>query len=210
MTVRRRFLLAPSFARLIRRERGGPRHVEGFFPQQPERSAWVRLEEDRGLLVLTTASPDGEVEDETEIPGAQAQALLAACAGAVDYTRTILPLGDRHVLVDEIPRPGVLHLVTVAFATEAEARGFGPPEWFGPEVTGDPRYTHRSIALRGLDKVPEIPLSDAALNRLIDALDTRVPAPAQTRGDAVGVNLDEIEEAMLRDMARIRPKGTPA
>jgi len=86
-------------------------------------------------------------------------------------------------------------------------------------VTGDPRYTHRSIALRGLDAPPEIPLSDAALNSLIDALDGRFSAQArravtrpeaQTRGDAVGVNFDEIEEAMLRDMARTRPKGTPA
>ena len=34
MTVHRRFLLTPSFARLIRRERGGLRHVEGFFPEQ--------------------------------------------------------------------------------------------------------------------------------------------------------------------------------
>jgi hypothetical protein len=46
MTVRRRFLLTPSFARLIRREKGGLRHVEGFFPEQRDRSFWVRLEED--------------------------------------------------------------------------------------------------------------------------------------------------------------------
>jgi hypothetical protein len=51
MTVRRRFLLTPSFARLIRREKGGLRHVEGFFPEQRDRSSWVRLEEDRGLRV---------------------------------------------------------------------------------------------------------------------------------------------------------------
>jgi len=84
MTVRRRFLLAPSFARLIRRERGGLRHVEGFFPEQRERSAWVRLEEDRGLLILTTAAPHSEVEDETDIPLAHAHALLGVCAGVVD------------------------------------------------------------------------------------------------------------------------------
>ena len=94
MTVRRRFLLTPSFARLIRRERGGLRHVEGFFPEQRDRSSWVRLEEDRGLLILKTVGPGGEAEDPTEIPVAHAHALLDVCAGEVDYTRTALLIGE--------------------------------------------------------------------------------------------------------------------
>ena len=208
MTVRRRFLLTPSFARLIRRERGGLRHVEGFFPEQRDRSSWVRLEEEKGLLILKTAGPHGEVEDQTEIPVTHAQALLAVCAGEVDYTRTALPIGEGHALVDEIIRPRVLQLVTVEFTSDAEASGFRPLEWFGPDVTADPRYTNQSIALRGLDEAPEIPLSDAALNSLIDTLEAfaRVaitgPKPSrcrdqgqgQTGDQAIKVNLDEIEE----------------
>ena len=228
MTVRRRFLLTPSFARLIRRERGGLRHVEGFFPEQRDRSSWVRLEEDKGLLILKTAGPHGEVEDQTEIPVAHAHALLDVCAGEVDYTRTALPIGEGHALVDEIIRPRVLHLVTVEFASEGEARGFRPLEWFGPEVTADPRYTNQSIALRGLDEAPEIPLSDAALNSLIDTLEGRFPAQArmaitrpkakqvpvtrakaQTSGETVKVNLDEIEQAMMREMEKTLQKGKP-
>jgi CYTH domain-containing protein len=227
MTIRRRFLLVPSFARLIRRERGGLRHVEGFFPEQRDRSSWVRLEEDRGLLILKTIGPDGEVEDQTEIPMSHAHALLDVCAGEVDYTRTVLPIGEGQVLVDEIIRPRVLHLVTTGFDTE-EARGFSPPEWFGPEVTGDPRYTNQSIALRGLDEVPEIPLSDAALNSLIDTLEGRLPAQApmaisrprgkegpgtrakvQTSGEPVTVSLDEIGAAMMREMEKTLQKGSP-
>jgi len=229
MTVRRCFLLAPSFARLIRRERGGLRHVEGFFPEQPDRSSWVRLEENRGLLILKTVRPHGDVEDQTEIPLAHAHALLDVCAGEVDYTRTVLPIGDGQILVDEILRPRVLHLVTMAFDTEEEARGFHPPEWFGPEVTEDLRYTHQSIALRGLDEAPEMPLSDAALNSLIDTLEGRFSAQTrlaihrprgkqgpetrakgQTNGEAVKVNLDEIEAAMMREMETARQKGNPA
>ena len=57
MTVCRRFLLTPSFARLIRRERGRLRHVEGFFPEQRDRSSWVRLEEGKGLLILQDTWP---------------------------------------------------------------------------------------------------------------------------------------------------------
>jgi CYTH domain-containing protein len=228
MTVGRRFLLTPSFARLIRRERGGLRHVEGFFAKQPDRSPWVRLEEERGLLILKTVGPHGEVEDQTEIPVAHAHALLDACAGEVDYTRTALPIGAGQVLVDEIIRPRVLHLVTVEFDTEEEARGFRPLEWFGPEVTADPRYTNQSIALRGLAEVPEFPLSDAALNSLIDTLEGRfavqarmaitrpkarqVPvtrAKAQPSGGTVKVNLDGIDEAIMREMEKTLQKGKP-
>jgi CYTH domain-containing protein len=228
MTVRRRFLLTPSFARLIRRERSGLRHVEGFFPEQRDRTSWVRLEEDRGLLILKTVGPDGEAEDQTEIPAAHAHALLDVCAGEVDYTRTALPIGEGHALVDEITRPRVLHLVTVELAADGEARGFHPLEWFGPEVTTDPRYTNQSIALRGLDEAPEIPLSDTALNSLIDTLEGRFPAQArmavtrprakqvpvtrakaQTSGETVKVDLDEIEAAMMREMEKTIQKGKP-
>jgi CYTH domain-containing protein len=228
MTVRRRFLLTPSFARLIRRERGGLRHVEGFFPEQRDRSSWVRLEEGKGLLILKTVGSDGEAEDQTEIPAAHAHALLDVCAGDVDFTRTAVPIGEGHALVDDVTRPRVLHLVTVEFASEEEARGFHPLEWFGPEVTTDPRYTNQSIALRGLEGVPEIPLSDAALNSLIDTLEGRFPvqaqvtvngpktkqvpvtrAKAQASGDTVNVNLDEIEQAMMREMEKTLQKGKP-
>ncbi len=176
MTVRRRFLLTPSFARLIRRERGGLRYVEGFFPEQRDRSSWVRLEEDRGLLILRTVGPGGEAEDQTDIPVGHAHALLDVCAGEVNSTQIVLPIGEGHALVDEVTRPRVLHLVTVEFASDEQARGFRPLEWFGPEVTEDRRYTNQFIALRGLEEAPEIPLSDAALDSLLDTLDGHFPA----------------------------------
>jgi CYTH domain-containing protein len=227
MTVRR-FLLTPSFARLIQRERGGLRNVEGFFPEQRDRSFWVSLEEERGLLILKTVGPYGEIEDQTEIPRGHAQSLLDVCAGEVDYIRTALPIGEGHALVDEITRPRALHLVTMEFSSAGEARDFRPPEWFGPEVTGNPRYTNQSIALRGLDEALEIPLSDAALGSLIDTLEAHAPAQArmattrskakqvpvirakaQTSGETVKVNLDEIEKTMMRGMEKTLQKGKP-
>ena len=228
MTVRRRFLLAPSFARLIQRERGGLRHVEGFFPERRDRSSWVRLVENKGLLILKTVNPDSEAEDQTDIPVGHAHALLDVCAGEVDYTRTTVPISEGQALVDEILRPCVLHLVTVESASEEEVRAFRPPEWFGPEVTADTRYTNQSIALRGLAEVPEIPLSDAALNSLIDTLEGRFPVQArmaisrprakqvpitrakgQTGGETVKVNLDEIEQAVMREMEKTLQKDRP-
>ncbi len=222
MTVHRRFLLAPSFARLIQRERGGLRHVEGFFPEQQDRSAWVRLDEDRGVLILRTVGRHGVVEEQTEIPVAHAHALLDVCAAEIDYIRTAVPIDEGHAMVDEIIRPCVLHRVTVAFETDEQARGFHSPMWFGPEVTEDRRYTNQFLALRGLDHpAPEISLSDRLLNSLIDTLEgsfpvqsriainrprtERVPeirAEAQTGDETTEVSLEEIEDAMMREMEK--------
>jgi hypothetical protein len=94
----------------------------------------------------------------------------------------------------------------------------------GPEVTGDARFTTQALALRGLDEALDIPLSDAALNSLLDTLENRFPeqprvpinpptakqvpvikapaGPAQESGQAVQVNLNDVEEAMRREMER--------
>jgi len=49
----RRFLIASSFARLIRKERGTmSRVVEGYFPAHPDRDHFVSIEPDRSFLIL--------------------------------------------------------------------------------------------------------------------------------------------------------------
>ena len=222
MTVCRRFLLAPSFARLIRHERGGLRHVEGFFvSEQRDRSSLVRLEEYRGVLVIKTAYPHGDVEEQADIPAAHAHALLDVCAAQVDYIRTVLPIGEGHALVDEIIRPYPLHLVTLEFASDKQAKSSRPLKWFGPEVTADRRYTNQTIALQGFDEAPEIPPNDAALNSLIDTLEGRLSFRAQNDGGRTGsrqpslpmasaqvnervikADLAEVEQAMRREMER--------
>jgi CYTH domain-containing protein len=39
-----------------------------------------------------------------------------------------------------------LVVVEVEFPTEADARSFAPPSWFGAEVTEDPRYRNAALA----------------------------------------------------------------
>jgi CYTH domain-containing protein len=231
MTIRRRFLLASSLARLIQRERGGLRQIEGFFPEQKDRTSWVRLEEDRALLVLRTAGPDGDIEEETEVPAAHGHALLDVCAGEVDYIRTRLPIGDRDALIDHFMRPKGLYFVSVEFQNVEEARGFDPLQWFGPEVTTEARYGNQSLALRGIKQSQDAPLTNAALTALLDTLESRFSVqsrmpvirpsakqasvtraqagPAQTNGQGVEVNLDEIEAAMMREMERTLQKSEP-
>lgn len=228
MAFRRRFLLASSLARLIQRERGSLRQIEGFFPPQRDRSSSVRLEENAAFLVLRSFDTDHGAEDQTEIPIPHAHALLDVCAGNVDYSRTVLPLGGNTALIDQVVRPQPLHLVTVEFETEDQARRFRPQQWFGPEVTSDPRFANQSIALKGVDGIPDVPLSDPVLNSLIDALDGRFPdrdqitptrpiarqvrstrAKAQANADVVKVDLADLEQAMMRDMEIALQKSRP-
>ena len=52
MPTHRLFIIAPSLARLIRKERGGERVLEGYFPDQPQRRTYVQIEETRSSLIL--------------------------------------------------------------------------------------------------------------------------------------------------------------
>jgi len=221
--------LIEHVARLIQRERGGLRQIEGFFPEQRDRSFWVRLEENRGLLILRTAGPHGETEEQTEVPVGHAHVLLDVCAGEIDYTRTSLRIGNRDALVDQFNRPRDLHFVTVEFDGEAESREFQPLPWFGPEITAEARYANQAIALRGVEQHQDAPLSDEALNGLLDTLEnrfsvqprkatsrptvkqapvTKAPAgPSQADRRGVQVNLDDIEAAMMAEMEPTLQKG---
>ena len=88
MAVARRFLIASSLTRLIRKERGSERVTEGHFAPQSERQSHVRIEKGQAYLVLT--SLDGDVptaEDWTDVPRSHAEALLEVCPGTVVYER---------------------------------------------------------------------------------------------------------------------------
>ncbi len=176
--TRRRFLVAPSLARLVDRETGpGTDRVEGFFPPQPERRQVVRVEPDRAQLILMTAEAG---EERVEVPRGHAEALLDVVPGRVALRRTTLALADgTDAILDRFVVPGALDVVTVAFAGEDEAAGFAPPAWFGPEITADARYERGAIGFDGIPEAGEPEPSNAAIDALLDALDTlRAPAVA--------------------------------
>ncbi len=172
MSTSRRFLLASSLARLIQMERGGQRIVEGYFPERDGRCSCVRLDGRAGCLILITHGSNGPAEEPTEIPLAHAEVLLAVTTAEVGYVRTSLFLGAA-VHVSRFAVPGPLDLIDVTFEHEQEAKEFQPPVWFGPEVSADPRFRNQSLALTGLAPAPELPLTDEALNTLLDILENR-------------------------------------
>lgn len=61
--------------------------------------------------------------------------------------RYAIPVGDVEATVDVyVDRNDGLKVVEVEFESEEAAKSFKPPEWFGADVTGDPRYANRRLA----------------------------------------------------------------
>jgi CYTH domain-containing protein len=189
MSIVRRFLIAPSLARLVRKERGATRIVEGYFPAQSGRSSHVLVDGSQCHLVLATSGPEGlPVEERTEVPRGHAEALLDVCAGKAVFDRARIALpGGREAQVDRFSAPGPFDLVSVEFDGHEEADRFYAPAWFGPEVTGQGAYDRRAMALEGLPPAGEASLSNGALDALLDVLEDRfgaqryAPAPAAPR-----------------------------
>jgi CYTH domain-containing protein len=215
MTIDRRFLVARSLARLVRRERGtAERAVEGYFAAQGDRTHFVSIEPGHCHLVLAHRTPAGEAEERTEVPRAQAEALLDVCSGKIAYDRSRVPMGSREAFLDRFMTPGPFDLLTVCFEARDDADAFAVPAWFGPEVTDDPAYQKRSIALGGMPRLGEAPVSDAALDALLDALDGQGvgadrPQP-RANGDGRSPSEERVSEAFRRLAAATQgPAATP-
>jgi CYTH domain-containing protein len=175
MSTSRCFLIAPALARLIQKERGGLRVLEGYFPDREGRTSCVQVEDSTSFLILRTHGSAGLAEERVEVPRAHAEALLDVTAGEVDYLRCHLSIGAREIHLCRFIAPGPLDLIAVEFEREEDARRFSPLPWFGPEVTANWSYQHRAIAFEGVPEPLEIPLSDTVLNSLIDTLENRSP-----------------------------------
>ena len=98
MPIQRLFIIAPSLARLIRKERGGEHVREGYFPGQPHRSTYVQAEEGRTSLILEVGREEAP-EERADLPLAHAQNLLAVSQGQVEYLRTSLSIGSYEIQV---------------------------------------------------------------------------------------------------------------
>ncbi|WP_201832708.1 hypothetical protein [Microvirga zambiensis] len=224
MSVTRVFLLASGLARLIEKERAGRRVRHGYFPEHHDRSVHVQVTGDAGHLVLASHSATGPIEQAAEISPVQAEALLGLTAGQIAYLGISMTINSHTATILHFAAPGPLDLVSVAFKHDKAAQKFQPPAWFGPEVSADPRYRLRAIALDGLPSVPEVEVSNAALHSLLDALDHRdqeaephptqraqAPAPSEPGFDAEAEQeLDRlaIEDSVIRDLARsLQPQG---
>lgn len=210
MPITRRFLVASSFSRLVRKERGTEVVTEGHFPTHSGRHSHVRIENGRSYLVLTCSGEGDEAsEDWTELPPVHANSLLNVCRGKVMFERCRLPLDEREAYVDHFTKPGVLDLVSVQFATEADAKAFVAPLWFGEEITNKQSYANRALALSGSPPVSETPLSDTALHALLDIVEGSRPdhRPDQS-GNAVEPPVGRVGTPEMMRRLGIVPKAS--
>ncbi|HEX5401914.1 MAG TPA: hypothetical protein VFX16_06390 [Pseudonocardiaceae bacterium] len=66
----------------------------------------------------------------------------------VAKVRYSVPVGPDTATVDVYTdRDDAPPVVEVEFDSEDAAAAFQPPDWFGPDVTGDPRYSNRRMAI---------------------------------------------------------------
>jgi adenylate cyclase len=113
----------------------------------------VRAHGDRRLMTVkrSRAATGAAVRDEIEfpIPDDVFDDLWQLTEGQrVIKTRYAIPIGPDTATVDVYTdRDDAPPVVEVEFDSEDAAAAFQPPAWFGPDVTGDGRYSNRRLAI---------------------------------------------------------------
>ena len=116
----------------------------------------VRARKSMGICTMTVKKGTGLVREEieVEIPDKQFQRLWRMTDGRrLTKYRINVPVADgAQAMTIDIYAGDLnnLKILEVEFPSVAEASAFKPPEWAGPEVTGDGRYSSRSLAEHGL------------------------------------------------------------
>jgi CYTH domain-containing protein len=110
----------------------------------------VRLRRTGFSSTLTFKTAKGAVreEREVEITPEQFAVLWPGTAGKrLTKTRHVIPWKNFKVEIDiyEGVNRGIV-VAEVEFADENQCGEFRPPDWFGEEVTGDPRYSNVVLA----------------------------------------------------------------
>ncbi|WP_395295494.1 hypothetical protein ACF9IK_19690 [Kitasatospora hibisci] len=130
--------------------------MQGYVPVEgADGEMRVRASGDSYLLALETGRGLAREEVEIGITEGVFQALWELTGGRrVQKKRSSVAHGGGVIEVDEFA--GVhagLTLAEVRFASEADARVFVAPSWFGQEVTDDVRFKSACLAEHGMDLV---------------------------------------------------------
>ena len=109
----------------------------------------------RSAFTLTVKSGSGLQRKETEIFLEQAQFELlwpATETRRIEKTRLRVESTDGLVIEIDIYEGRLTGLIVaeVEFPSLAAAAAFDPPEWFGHDVTEDPRYKNAALATSGI------------------------------------------------------------
>lgn len=121
----------------------------------PDDSTELRLRQknDTCFLTLKGSGSIARIEREAEITREQFETFWPETAGRrVEKERYTGMLPDGYVFELDIFLGDLapLRLVEVEFASEAEARAYMPPDWFGADVSEDKRYKNKTMAINGI------------------------------------------------------------
>jgi CYTH domain-containing protein len=125
------------------------RIVQGFLNTDPDRTVRVRCIGAHGFITIkgkTFGHGTSRLEWEYEIPGQEAEELLALCIpSVVEKIRYQIPVGEHTFEVDEFLGENQ-GLVLAEVELRAEEEAFTRPHWLGEEVTGDPKYYNSQLS----------------------------------------------------------------
>ena len=128
---------------------------QGYLAEDGDVQVRVRAAGGSATLTIKVGRGLSRCEIERDLSTAEFDELWPATSGRrVQKVRHRVDLGPGHgrlvaevdVYADELDG---LRLVEVEFPDVATAEAFLPPDWFGVEVTGDPRWSNASLARHG-------------------------------------------------------------
>lgn len=125
---------------------------QGYIAVDPDGTE-ARIRRETGLCVLAIKRGGGLVRHETEIEvdEATAESLWRLTEGRrLSKSRHLIVEGGTKIEVDVYGGPlSGLVVAEVEFESEASARAFEPPDWFGREITGDATFRNNVLARLG-------------------------------------------------------------
>lgn len=140
--------------------------VQAYLAAEPERTVRIRLGAERAVLTVKGPSERGaRTEIECPIDTAAARAILEAhlfIGTPIEKTRSTLRIGKLVWEVDQFEGGNAGLVLAEVELPDGEARAAWDaridrdrPEWAGREITGEPRFSNSSLALRPFATWPE-------------------------------------------------------
>jgi len=113
----------------------------------------VRRYGDQAFLTIKSGGDRVRLEEEFEIDPRRFRALWSLTEGRrIQKTRYLIPAAAGLRIELDVYHEALAGLLTaeIEFDSSAAAAAFTPPEWLGAEVTDDPRYKNKRLAIEGL------------------------------------------------------------
>jgi len=148
--IERKFLVDPNALPFDLHTLNGAKIEQGYLAVNKNSSTEVRVRRRDGAATLTVKKGKGRVRDEGEINLTQSQweTLWPFTTGwRVEKIRYDIKIGNLTAELDIYAgKHEGLSVVEVEFSNDRNAAEFGPPDWFGDEVTEEPAYKNQQLA----------------------------------------------------------------